>query len=239
MRLTSDLLARRPPTINCIGERELCLRDLAIPQIENLALTQNAVDTIDLSNNLISEVSTGFPPLSRVTTLYLGNNRIARIGNGLAASLPNLIILVLTGNSIQNVADLNLNELGKFKNLEVLSVVDNPVENVKGIRDMVVKAIPTMKMFNFHKIKEQERIAARKSQGKDSHQLGKRKLAHDVNEKPSKRKKKDVKLAPEVEAKVRDFIANAKTITEISAIQEAMRRGTVVQFLKANGAKTN
>jgi hypothetical protein len=53
-----------------------------IGAIENLGATQNQFDAIDLSDNEIVKLE-GFPPLSRLHTLLLNNNRIARVGKDL------------------------------------------------------------------------------------------------------------------------------------------------------------
>jgi U2 small nuclear ribonucleoprotein A' len=45
-------------------------------------LPQNQFDAIDLSDNEIVKLE-GFPPLTRLHSLNLSNNRIARIGNDL------------------------------------------------------------------------------------------------------------------------------------------------------------
>jgi len=48
---------------------------------------QNQFDSIDLSDNEIVKLE-GFPPLKRLSTLLVHNNRIARIGPGLAGEPP-------------------------------------------------------------------------------------------------------------------------------------------------------
>lgn len=53
-----------------------------IQAIENLGVTQNQFDSIDLSDNAIVKLE-GFPKLPRLRMLLLSNNRITRIDDGL------------------------------------------------------------------------------------------------------------------------------------------------------------
>jgi hypothetical protein len=60
---------------------------------------QDQFDSIDLSDNAIVRLE-GFPRLPRLKVLLLNNNRIAKIGRHLEASVKNLDTLVLTNNKI-------------------------------------------------------------------------------------------------------------------------------------------
>lgn len=57
-----------------------------IQAIENLGVTKNQFDSIDLSDNAIVKLE-GFPKLPRLRMLLLSNNRIARIDDGLEGVL--------------------------------------------------------------------------------------------------------------------------------------------------------
>lgn len=258
MRLTSDVVQHAPASLNCLGLRQLLLRDRAIPVIENLALTHNSFDLIDLSGNMITELGDGFPPSPRLHALYLGGNRITRIKRGLADSLPNLTVLVLSGNRIASLADLNLEELGRMSKLEVLSLCDNPVERVVGWRQNVVDALPSLMVLNFEKVKQSERAAlnAHLDKGKSAK---KRKLPQQPTRKRIKttsvanghgvtngaielegekaRNTKDPAkssdLAPEQLLAVRHLIDSARSIEEVTKVQNAIRNGTIVQLLKS------
>ena len=89
-----------------------------------MGATQNQFDAVDLSDNEIVKLE-GFPPLARLHTLYLSNNRIARIGAELSQQIPMLKAAYLTNNRLKNLADLD--PLKSCKRLTHLSLVGNPV----------------------------------------------------------------------------------------------------------------
>ena len=51
MRLTAQVINEAPEILNPEGKLTLLLRDLQITELENLAITQNKYQVIDLSNN--------------------------------------------------------------------------------------------------------------------------------------------------------------------------------------------
>jgi hypothetical protein len=66
-----------------------------------------------------------FPLSPRVRTLLLARNRIAAVQPSLPAAVPNLRNLVLAGNSLGELGDLDV--LARFARLTHLVLVDNPV----------------------------------------------------------------------------------------------------------------
>lgn len=81
-------------------------------------------DAIDLTDNDIQLLG-NFPLSPRVRTLLLARNRISAIQATLPNAVPNLRNLVLAGNQLAELADLDV--LGKFARLTHLVLVDNPV----------------------------------------------------------------------------------------------------------------
>lgn len=81
-------------------------------------------DAIDLTDNDI-QILGNFPLSPRIQTLLLARNRVSSIQHGLPTSIPNLKNLVLTANSIAELADLDV--LGKFVRLTHLVLAENPV----------------------------------------------------------------------------------------------------------------
>lgn len=259
MRLTPDMVLEGDQGLNCLGDRELALRNLAIPAIENLALAKDGFDLIDLTSNQITLLGDGFPPFPRLRSLYLGGNRVERIETGLAASLPNLTSLVLTSNRIASVQALNVPELAKLRQLETLSILDNPVATAPRLRDLLIGALPCLKVLNFSKISADERQTVMKKAGTATaapraNGRHKRKRAEGPNQRvgvdravsagddnrtevdglePLRPAKKSRKLTNEESQAVKAFIDKAQSIKDVTRIQEALRNGTVAQFLKS------
>jgi U2 small nuclear ribonucleoprotein A' len=81
-------------------------------------------DAIDLTDNDV-QLLANFPLSPRLRTLLLARNRIAAIQATLPNAIPNLRHLVLAGNNLSELADLDV--LGRFSQLTHLVLVDNPV----------------------------------------------------------------------------------------------------------------
>jgi U2 small nuclear ribonucleoprotein A' len=126
MRITAELLSQTEQRTNPIGDRELVLRDLGIPLVENLGAARDDFDSYDLSNNRISRLE-NFPRLLRLAHLHCSGNLIEAIdGKNIQKNIPNLISLVLSHNNISYLAEVaNIGEA--CLKLEFLSLVGNPV----------------------------------------------------------------------------------------------------------------
>jgi U2 small nuclear ribonucleoprotein A' len=157
VKLTSDLILQSAQYINPVRDRELSLRGYKIPVIENLGASMDQFDTIDLSDNDIRKLD-GFPLLKRLKCLLLSNNRIVKIAEGLEENIPNLEMLVLTNNQIQELADVD--PLAAFKRLENLSLLKNQVTVKQHYRLYVIYKLPQLRILDFRKIKMKERDEA-------------------------------------------------------------------------------
>lgn len=126
MRLSAELLGSSEQRTNALGEREIVLRGLAIPAIEHLAVTRDAFDTIDFTDNRLTSLD-NFPRLSRLSNLLLSNNVIELIdSSNLAKNVPNLTYLDLGYNQIASLSQLS--NLGKAcTKLQFLNLTSNPV----------------------------------------------------------------------------------------------------------------
>jgi len=187
MRLTADVVRSAPSYINPLKERELGLRGFKIPVIENLGVTEDQYDAIDLSENEILKLE-NFPLLTRLQTLLLSNNRIARISEGLQKFLPKLSTLMLMNNKLVNLRDID--PLSELSSLISLSLNNNPVTKHKSYRLYIIHKIPSLKLLDFKKIKPQERKEAEKFFGGE--QGARRKEAISATEKASDEKKNNV-----------------------------------------------
>lgn len=263
MRLTPDDILQAEQSLNCLGDRELVLRSHAIEMIENLGVANDSFDIIDFSGNMISTLGEGFPSFPRLKSLYLGCNLISKILPGISESLPNLETLILTSNRISTVKDLNLEELSKLQKLKVLSLVQNPVMDLPNIREMLLKHIPTLTVLNFTKVKEAERktaIKARKglnlgkrprpgmnaSETKGKENGNKRVKAFVIGqgdegaddktntENKHSQPTKIVVLSTEEKEAIAKMIEDAKSVEEVVQLQNAIRDGTIRNFLKTS-----
>ncbi|XP_062134671.1 probable U2 small nuclear ribonucleoprotein A' [Drosophila sulfurigaster albostrigata] len=168
VKLTPELINQSMQYINPCRERELDLRGYKIPQIENLGATLDQFDTIDLSDNDLRKLD-NLPHLPRLKCLLLNNNRILRISDGLEEVAPNLNSLILTGNNLQELSDLE--PLTGFKKLETICLLINPVSTKPNYREYMAFKFPQLRLLDFRKIKQKDRQAAqeffRSKQGKE------------------------------------------------------------------------
>lgn len=160
MRITPELVESCYQYTNkATTDREIRMRSLKITAIENLGSTFNQFDCLDLSDNLIRKLE-NLPLLPRLKCILLNNNRITKIDPSLDESVPNLDRLVLTNNYIQELSDIE--PLKKLKNLEVLTLLNNPVTEKENYRLNVILKLPQLKILDFSKIKQKEREEAKK-----------------------------------------------------------------------------
>ncbi|KAJ9063761.1 U2 snRNP complex subunit [Entomophthora muscae] len=158
MRLTPDTIHDSPCHLNPLGDRELDLRGLKVPEIENLGVTKDLNDTIDLSDNDLRHLH-NFPLLRRLKSLLLSNNRISSLDSSLGQQLPNLTTLVLTNNSIEGLESLE--PLASLKKLTHLSLFNNPVTKNQNYRMWCIFRFPSVRFLDFTHVKDKERKAAK------------------------------------------------------------------------------
>jgi len=238
-RLTAELIGRSPQGLNACDEYELELRGHKIAAIENLGATQNQFDSIDLSDNEIVKLE-GFPPLPRLHTLVLCNNRIARVSKGLEAQLPALRSVVLTNNRLGSLADLD--PLVGLPRLTHLSLVGNPVTRLPEYRLYAVHVLKHLKVLDFRKVKQTERdAAAAKFGGADGEKaaaaarsktfaVGSVGGAEAMDAEGGEPEKKGP--TPQQLLALKAAIANAETLEEVQRLEEALSSGTVPSDLK-------
>lgn len=158
MRLTPDIIQDSPCILNPLGDRELDLRGLKIPEIENLGVTKDLNDSIDLSDNDLRQLH-NFPLLRRLKCLLLANNRISVLDSTLGQQLPNLNTLILTNNSIEGLEALE--PLLTLKKLSHLSLLNNPVTKKPNYRSWCIFRFPSIRFLDFLHVKDKERTAAK------------------------------------------------------------------------------
>lgn len=225
VKLTPDLIQQSMQYINPVRDRELDLRGYKIPTIENLGATLDQFDTIDFSDNDIRKFD-GFPLLKRIKTLFFNNNRIVRIAEGLEHCIPNLETLMLTGNMIQELGDLE--PLVPLKNLQSLCLLQNPVSAKPQYRQYIVYRFPQLKLLDFRKIKMKEREAAtaffRSKKGKEM----KREIAKKTKAQVPGGVAADKPTTSATErTKIREAISNASSLEEVQRLSKLLQAGHI------------
>ncbi|KIJ68633.1 hypothetical protein HYDPIDRAFT_147018 [Hydnomerulius pinastri MD-312] len=237
VKLTPELLAQAPSALNPVKERQLDLRGYKIPAIENLGVTRDQHDAIDLTDNSITTLG-NIPLLKRLRTLLLANNRIASISPSIHLSAPNLTTLVLTGNNVSELGDLE--PLKELKSLKYISLLGNPVREKKWYREWLAWRIPSLRVLDFQRIRDKERQTGKSlfltAEGLPTA------LATTISTTVSKLGAKNTvttdepKLAPlagkagrlmskEDAERVKQAIAKATSIEEIRKLERSLREG--------------
>lgn len=137
----------------------IAVAGLRAPAIENLAVTQDSFDAIDLSDNSIQKLE-NLPRLLKLRMLLLSNNRISSIETGVADMIPNLDVLVLTNNKLSLLTDLE--EVCKLKRLTVLMLIGNPVQKRDQYRQFVIHHCPVLHLLDGQRVTESERTESHK-----------------------------------------------------------------------------
>jgi U2 small nuclear ribonucleoprotein A' len=243
VKLTPDLIEGAGQYINPIRDRELDLRGYKIPVIENLGTTLDQFDCIDFSDNEIRKLD-GFPYLQRVKCLLLNNNRIVRLGEGMEMNLPNLDTLMLTNNSLQELADLE--PLTSMKSITMLSLLHNPVVTRRNYREYVIHKFPSLRVLDFKRVKDKERNEAKalfktregKTQLKDIQRKAKTFTPGDALPDATNRNTNSAGLTPEQVRNLKTAIAKASSLDEIERLNQMLRAGTMPGMRNApqNGA---
>ncbi|XP_071703026.1 U2 small nuclear ribonucleoprotein A' isoform X2 [Rutidosis leptorrhynchoides] len=232
VRLTADLIWKSPHFFNALRERELDLRGNKIPVIENLGATEDQFDTIDLSDNEIVKLE-NFPNLNRLGTLLLNNNRITRINPNIGEFLPKLHSLVLTNNRLVNLVEID--PLASLSKLQYLSLLDNNITKKPNYRLYVIHKLKSLRVLDFRKIKQKERIEATKLfASEEAEEEAKKESARTfvpgevpteepMEEEPSK----PAGPTPEQIIAIKAAIVNSQTLEEVARLEQALRSGQV------------
>ncbi|KAI9499569.1 leucine-rich repeat-domain-containing protein [Zychaea mexicana] len=229
MKLTTDVINGSVSRLNSLNQRELVLRDLQLPAIENLGVTKDLNDTIDFSNNDL-RVLGNFPRMVRLQHLLLANNRINKIELNLAEYVPNLTTAIMTNNSIHELGDLE--PLAKCKRLTFLSLLDNPVTKKQYYRAYLIHKLPRLRVLDFKKVKQREREEAAALFMEDGveNSLGqsitdtKSSNTFEVGEGLSTAQKQKV-LSKEEQLKIKEALKQATSLDEISRLEQLLKAG--------------
>jgi len=231
VKLTADLINGAAQCTNPIRERELDLSEYKIPMIENLGATLDQFDTINFTNNEIRKID-NFPLSPRLKSLLFNNNRIVRIADSLEETLPNLTMLILTNNNIQELADIE--QLTGLQTLEMMSFLHNPVVAKPNYRLFVIHKFSNLKVLDFRKVKMRERETAsqlfKTKRGKDQLKEIEKKAKTFVpggNLPADKMKSNAAGLTPEQVKNIKMAISKATTLEEIERLNTMLRTGQI------------
>lgn len=223
MKISADLIDLSARFTNCLKERELDLRGNKIPIIENLAITRDNFDTIDLSNNEL-RVLNNFSTLQNLKTLYCANNFITKLDNDLVGRLVNLETLNLTNNRLDDFDSIT--NLSLFPKLHTLSLLDNVVCKRPNYRLYVISRCPRLKFLDFNKVTMREREEAIRMFHPDR--------KHDivgVEEPSSKRTKTSSQqpLSQEHLAMLKQLIIDATSVEEVDRLERIINTGHLTE----------
>lgn len=220
MKITANLLELSARFTNCLGEREIDLRGNKIPYIENLAITRDQYDTIDLSDNELRTLS-NFPTLSKLKTLLCSNNQIAKIDSDLANRLNNLEVLVLTNNRFDDFDSL-LN-LSLFPNIKIVSLLDNVVCKRPNYRLFVISRCANLRVLDFQKVTAAEREEA---SAMYSTFVRKREVSAPSTNEPAPKRSKS-RLSSEHIDSLKSLIMKASSIEEVDRLERVISAGVL------------
>lgn len=123
-----------------------------IPAIENLGVTKDQLDSLDLTDNAITSVS-NFPLLRRLSQILLANNPVRTVSPSIATSLPNLRTLILTNSAVPKDSLAVLGDtLGKCRKLEMLSLKGAPVAQADHYKDWIVFKCEKLRSLDFERV---------------------------------------------------------------------------------------
>jgi len=227
MRLTAELIEQSAQYTNpATNDREINFRDYKINEVENLGATLDQFDCIDFTDNDLRKLD-NFPLLLRLKKLLVSNNRIQKIADNLGEQLPNLEWLILTGNMIEELGDIDA--LASVSNLECLCLLNNPITTKQHYRLYVIHKLPKLRLLDFRKVKLRERQEAHELfKGKKGKQLEKEigiKSTFTSTKEQTKPSNKQL-TAQEIQA-IQSAISNAKTIEEIERLNQILKSGQI------------
>lgn len=169
----------------------------------------------------------------------------SRIGEQLEEHIPNLESLILTGNQIEELGDVDV--LTNLKNLTTLSLLHNPITAKQHYRLYIIHKFPQLHLLDFRKIRMKEREEAKvlfkSKKGKEiQKEISKRAKTfipggniHNIAK--SKGKKKCfgyflynhyiVGLSDQEIKKIREAISKASSLEEVERLQKLLQSGQI------------
>ncbi|KAL7080184.1 hypothetical protein ACQ4LE_000308 [Meloidogyne hapla] len=225
VRISVDVVNKAYQYINPCKQRELSLRNLQIPTIENLGVTKDQFDVIDLSDNNIRKLE-NMPKLKRLETLLLHNNRVEFIAKDIGENLPKLSTLALTNNNLSELGDID--SLAHLPRLEYLSLQGNPLTHKPKYRQYVIYKLKNVRVLDYKRIKLAERQAAKKMfKGEDGARLKREIVRRSQTTGAMAEEMEQVRVRPtEEQKKIRELISGAKTLADVERVNQILQGST-------------
>ena len=154
--------------------------------------------------------------------------------------IPNLESLVLTGNHIEELSDIE--PLGTLEKLTSLSLLHNPITSKPHYRLYLVYKLPQLRLLDFRKISMKEREEAKtlfkSKKGKEIRkEIGKRAKTFVPGGAPNSIAKSKGLSDDEI-AKIRDAINKASSLEEVERLQKILQSGQIPGQENMNGIFT-
>ncbi|CAJ1963021.1 unnamed protein product [Cylindrotheca closterium] len=247
MRLSAELLGSAEQRTNPLGEREIVLRGLAIPAIEHLAVTRDAFDAMDFTDNRLTHLD-NFPKLERLACLLLSGNVIESLDPAnMSKNVPNIQSIDLSNNRISSLYQVGA--LGKAcPKLQFLSLNGNSVTRRQHYRLYTIKQIPSLKFLDYTRITKTEReradrlanSAAGAALESDVQSEAKNGVSGSSTatktfvpgEGESAKESFVTSFTKEQKEEIRDLVANASSPAEIDEIERSVKRGIFPIFAR-------
>lgn len=233
MRLTAQVINEAPEILNPEGKLTLLLRDLQITELENLAITQNKYQVLDLSNNDLISLGNIPKSFNNLECLLLSNNNISYIDDD-SFPLENHITSISLFNN--NIYKFQKSFKDKFTRLETLVLLGNPITEIENYRHFIIWLIPNLKVLDFKKVKQAERNTSESMFGTNNDEFNTLAQLMFSNE------NENIKLDGKSDRQVKNFVKKlsdeerqqllkkletATSIEEIERIENDLKEGMV------------
>lgn len=164
--------------------------------------------------------------------MYFGNILIllfSRLGEHLEEHIPNLESLILTGNHLEELTDID--SLATLEKLTTLSLMQNPITAKQHYRQYIIYKIPQLRLLDFRKIKMKEREEAtalfKSKKGKEMQkELAKKAKTFvpgaQLNEVSKQKGPSEQELK-----KIREAISKASSLEEVERLQMQLQAGHI------------
>lgn len=154
----------------------------------------------------------------------------SRISDTLKETLPNLESVILTGNNIQELGDLEA--LSHLPKLTTISLLMNPVSTKPHYREYMAYKFPNLRLLDFRKIKQKERKSAqdmfKTKKGKElAKEISKRAKTFVPGAGLENNKEKVPGATPADMQAIREAIKNATSLQEVERLTRMLQAGQI------------